>query len=181
MAMGEEQANRMEELAAEAERMRGTTVQTVSPWTYVLIAGVAVAAALVFLEWRRRRIQDLPLPSWLEKTLDERGLHTPDWLRLWSRRSLRTPMENLFANVAWMLRVWGQKIDPALTPSEQIDMLVRTVPGVKRQAVTLLDEYQRAMYSPYPANTLRAKQAVVEMRSIGYRNWVMHLVGLERQ
>ncbi len=121
----------------------------------------------------------MPLPNWLEKVFDERGLRTPGWLRMWARRALRTPMENLFANVSFMLRVWGQRVDPANTPAEQVAILVNIVPGVEDQALALLEEYQRAMYSPYPANLFRAKQAVAKIRSIGYRNWVMRLVGLE--
>jgi transglutaminase-like putative cysteine protease len=148
-------------------------------WTVVLLVLLALIVILSFLEMRRRRTEDLPLSSWLEKFLDEHGLRTPDWLRRWSRRSLRTPMENLFSTVSFMLRVWGQKIDPALTPAEQVDLLVTVVPGVKDQAEVLLHEYQRAMYSQYPANTLRAQTAVKEIRSIGYRNWFMRLIGLE--
>ena len=148
-------------------------------WTIAPFVIVALAALLTFLEMRRRKNEDLPLSSWLEKFLDEHGIRTPDWLRMWSRRSLRTPMENLFSNVSFMLRVWGHKIDPALTPAEQVDILVSVVPGVKNQAEVLLQEYHRAMYSQYPANILRAQTAVKEMRSIGYRNWLMRLVGLE--
>lgn len=174
--LGDERANRL--LEEEAAR-RGQISSSTSGWTLALLAVVVIVAVLVLLEWRRRRLQDLPLPSWLEKTLDERGFRTPGWLRLWSRRSLRTPMENLFANVAWMLRVWGQRIDPTLTPAEQVDALVNTVPALKDDAMTLLEEYHRAMYSPYPANILRARRAVDQIRAIGYRNWVMRLVGLE--
>ena len=88
-------------------------------------------------------------------------------------------MENLFANVAFMLKVWGQKVEPALTPAEQVAILVNVVPGIQEQAVVLLEEYQRAMYSQYPANTLRARDAVNVMRNIGYRNWLLRLVGFE--
>lgn len=181
--MGEVKAERVEDAIEQSSLQRGLTVirQTLTGWNLALLIVVVVGGLLVFLEWRRRRAQDLPLPSWLEKTLDERGINPPDWLRMWSRRALRTPMENLFANVGWMLRVWGQKIDPALTPAEQVYVLINTVPGVKRYAMALLDEYHRAMYSPYPANIERAKSAVNEMRSVGYRNWIMHLVGLETQ
>lgn len=153
--------------------------QSLSPWTIALLVVLGITAVLAVLEWRRRRTQDLPLPSWIEKTLDERGWRTPDWLRLWSRRSLRTPIENLFATVAFMLRVWGCKIDPAQTPAEQIATLVNVVPGVRSQAVTLLEEYQRAMYSQYPANLLRASTAVAEIRSIGLRNRLMRLIGFQ--
>jgi hypothetical protein len=157
----------------------GANTAVISGTGIAILAGALVVAALVVLEIRRRRTQDLPLPSWLEKVFDERGLRTPGWLRMWSRRALRTPMENLFANVGLMLRVWGQRIDPAHTPAEQVAMLVNVVPGVEEHALTLLEEYQRAMYSPYPANLLRAKAAVSGIRSIGYRNWIMRLVGLE--
>jgi transglutaminase-like putative cysteine protease len=151
----------------------------ISGWLIAGFVGLAALGVVAFLEWRRRRIEDLPLPSWLEKTMDESGFRTPAWLRMWSRRSLRTPMENLFANVAFMLKVWGHKVEPALTPAEQVAILVNVVPGIKDQAVVLLEEYQRAMYSQYPANTPRARQAVNQMRSIGYRNWLLRLIGFE--
>ncbi len=167
----------IEEQNLNANR-RNSLQQTARTGIPILVGGLLVAT-LVLLEIRRRRTQDLPLASWLEKVLDERGLRTPDWLRMWSRRALRTPMENLFSSVSAMLRFWGQKVDPAFTPAEQVAMLVTVVPGVRDQALTLLDEYQRAMYSPYPADLFRAKQAVSQIRSIGFRNWVMRLVGLE--
>ena len=162
----------------DREQNRRNSLQS-SRTGFAALAGVLIVGSLVVLEMRRRRTQDLPLPNWLEKVFDERGLRTPGWLRMWARRALRTPMENLFANVSFMLRVWGQRVDPANTPAEQVAILVNIVPGVEDQALALLEEYQRAMYSPYPANLFRAKQAVAKIRSIGYRNWVMRLVGLE--
>ncbi len=151
----------------------------IAPWMVVMVVSVVVAAVLVYLERRRRRVSSLPLPAWMERTLDERGWRTPGWLRLWSRQSLRTPMENLFANVGIMLRIWGQMADPAQTPAEQVALLVSIVPGLKESAVALLEEYQRSLYSPYPANLLRARQAVDELRSTGLKNWVLRLAGLE--
>lgn len=151
----------------------------ISPWTIAAMMGAVALGILALLEWRRRQMMTMPLPSWIEKSLDERGFRTPGWLRMWSQRSLRTPMENLFANVGLMLRIWGKKVDPSQTPLEQVDMLVKTVPGVEQVAVTLLEEYQRAMYSPYPANLIKAKKAVDELRSVGLKNWALRLVGLE--
>ncbi len=152
---------------------------SISPWTIALLVFLVLAGVLVFLEWRRRKIMSLPFPTWVEKSLDERGFRTPDWLRIWSRRSLRTPMENLFSNVGLMLRIWGQKLDPSQTPSEQVNLLVTVVPGVKDYADALLEEYQRALYSPYPANLYRARKAVEDLRSVGLRNWALRLVGIE--
>jgi hypothetical protein len=56
---------------------------------------------------------------------------------------------------------------------------VNVVPGIQEPAVVLLEEYQRAMYSQYPANIDRARDAVSEIRSIGYKNWLLRLVGFE--
>jgi hypothetical protein len=172
----EERANEL----LDQQNLRGQIAPTLSPWTIALLVVVLIAGAAALIEWRRRKNnRDLPLPSWIEKILDERGFTTPDWLKLWSRRALRTPMENLFASVGFMLRVWGHKVEPTLTPAEQIAILVNTVPGVNNPARVLLEEYQRAMYSQYPANVYRARGAVKEIQSVGYRNWVMRLIGLE--
>jgi hypothetical protein len=151
----------------------------ISPWVIVLGIAAVLVAVLALLEWRRRQVMSLPLPNWIEKSLDERGLRTPAWLRWWALQSMRTPMENLFANVGLLLRIWGHSVNPWQTPLEQIVMLKRVVPGIDQQAQALLEEYQRAMYSPYPANLVRARKAVDEMRTIGLRNWVLRLAGFE--
>lgn len=153
--------------------------EPISPWVVAAMTGLILVGLLAFLEWRRRKIEDLPLPSWLEKTLDEQGFRTPELLRAWSRRALRTPMENQFTNVAWMLRVWGQKIEPALTPAEQVALLVNVVPAIRQDALALLEEYHRAMYSQYPANLARAKLAVRGLKATGLRAWVLQLIGFE--
>jgi hypothetical protein len=155
------------------------TGPVISPWFIGALIALLVLVLLGYLEWRRRQITSLPLPSWMERTLDERGYRTPNWLRFWSRQALRTPMENMFANVGTMLRIWGQQVDPAQTPSEQVNLLVTIVPGVGDSATALLEEYERSMYSPHPANILRARQAVENIRSVGLRNWALRLAGLE--
>lgn len=152
---------------------------TVPLWVWIAAPIALVAGLLAFFEYRRRKSTELPLISWLEKAFDERGWRTPDWMRLWSRRALRTPMENLFAQVSMMLRIWGRKPQPALTPAEQVALLVDVVPTVRDPAMILLEEYQLAMYSPYAANFLRARQAVTELQRVGYRSRLMRLVGLE--
>jgi hypothetical protein len=151
----------------------------VTPWMIITLLVVAAASVLAYLEWRRRKRTSLPLPSWMERSMDERGWRTPGWLRLWSRQALRTPMENMFANVGIMLRIWGQTADPSQTPAEQVAVLVSLVPTLQESADVLLEEYQRSMYSQYPANMIRARMAVEQLRSIGLKNWVLRLAGLE--
>lgn len=173
--------NRADQLLAEEEAARSRLQQRNRdlPWIISLGGLGLLAVGMFLLERRRRQTTDLPFISWLEKWLDESGLRTPAWLRGWSRQAMRTPMENLFASVGSMLRIWGQPVAATLTPAEQVAYLVRVVPGVEEQAAVLLQEYQRAMYSQYPANTARARLAVKDIRAIGYRNWFMRLIGLE--
>ena len=151
----------------------------VTPWMIATALILLIGLVLIFLEWRRRRLSTLPLPAWIERSLDERGYHIPGWLRLWSQNSLRTPMENLFMNVGIMLRIWGQKVAPSQTPAEQVNLLISLVPDLKDSGQTLLEEYQRALYSRYPANLPRARHAVDDLRITGLRNWVLRLAGLE--
>jgi transglutaminase-like putative cysteine protease len=175
LAIQEERANRL----LEEENQR-SVIQNQRSYITIALAVVALALlALGFWGWRRWKAMGIPLPSWIEKILDGHGFRTPRWLHRWSQNALRTPIESLFANVAFVLRIWGQKVNPAQTPAEQIHMLIQVVPGVEPQAKTLLQEYQRAMYSPYPADIGRARQAVNELRVIGLRNWFRRMIGLE--
>lgn len=138
-------------------------------------AGAAAAGLLIFGLYRlfekpiRARI---PLAVVVEQTLEARGWRVPNWLRRWARAARRTPMEKLFASVSELLRAWGNPAQPNLTPAEQVERLAGLVPEVRVDASTLLDEYQRSIYSPYAADFNRARRAAEDMRANGYRAWI---------
>jgi hypothetical protein len=143
-------------------------------------SGVAAFGLLIFAvyRWRKYSLKGMPIPTWFERALTDRGMRAPRWLVNWSIRVRRTPMESLFARVPEMLRVWGQ--DPALdsTPAEQVRRLTEIVPEVSTYATVLLREYQLATYSNHPANLPFARSAATDLRQKGYQVWFQRLTRL---
>ena len=111
--------------------------------------------------------------------MELRGIKPPGWLRDWSIRIQRNPIEGLFAIVQELLKVWGKPATLEMTPAEQVEALVQIVPQLAEDARLLLSEYQRSVYSPYPANFDRARRAVFNLRMNGYTLWAQRLVGVK--
>lgn len=112
-----------------------------------------------------------PLAVYTEQSLMARGWRVPNWLRRWAVLARRTPMEKLFARVGEQLRFWEAPPQTALTPAEQVTALAGLVPEVADPAAVLLEEYQRAVYSPFEADYDRARQAAGQLRIGGYKAW----------
>ncbi|BAJ64391.1 DUF4129 domain-containing transglutaminase family protein [Anaerolinea thermophila] len=145
-----------------------------------VLLGVSAATALVFglRRWKKTVLRETPFPVWLEQVIEKRGLQIPAWLKHWSQRAIRTPMERLFAVVPELLWVWGVPPRMDLTPAEQVANLKRVLPELAGEAQTLLEEYQRAMYSQRGYNIPRARQAAATLRLKGYQRWIARLMGI---
>jgi len=156
---------------AQARQRTATTIFSITAGAISLgLLGFA------FYRWKKYSLKDLPIPTWFEKTMAQRGLRPPRWLIRWSMRARRTPMERLFARVPELLRAWGE--EPALdqTPAEQVKRLSEIVPEIAPYAQALLKEYQLAMYSPHKADLIRARRAAIELRQKGFQLWFQHLL-----
>jgi hypothetical protein len=143
--------------------------------------GVILLGLLAFaiIRFKKHTLKETPLPTWLEHALEDRGIKSPAWLRNWSIRIQRSPMEVLFGIIQELLKVWGKPASLEMTPSEQVEILIQIVPQLTDDAQTLLAEYQRSIYSPYPANFERARRAVFNLRMNGYTLWAQRLVGVK--
>ncbi len=164
------------ELQAALEKLRRQAlIRTVITYG----AGAAIIGLLVFavIRFKKVALKETPLPTWIERKLEVRGIKSPAWLRNWSIRVQRSPIEALFAIVQELLRVWGQPASSGMTASEQVDALVTIVPKLTVDAKALLSEYHRSTYSPYPANLDNARRAVSNLRMNGYTLWAQRLVG----
>jgi hypothetical protein len=75
-----------------------------------------------------------------------------------------------------MLKLLGEKILPASTPAEQINSLIKVLPGSVEPATILLSEYERAIYSPYPFDLNRARHANERLWQMTTLAWVKHLL-----
>lgn len=125
----------------------------------VLVAFLLIVAAVLFLIRRAQRDPSKSLPTLLERAVLRRGWRAPALLRLWSSYTRLSPIERAFIAVEWSTRLMGGKISEGLTPTEQLKALVAVLPAGEVQGSRLLDEYQRAIYSPHPANLEAARQA----------------------
>ncbi len=167
----------LEDLAAiralQEEANRQATARAIGIGGGTLSAGLL---AFALYRWRKYTLKSTPIPTWFEQTLSKRGMRAPRWLVNWSVRARRTPMENYFARVPEMLRVWGQPADLDLTPSEQVQRLVKIVPEVSGPAQALLAEYEHAAYSRRHFDAFRARQAADDLRLKGYQTWFKRLI-----
>ena len=159
--------------ALEREANRRTTNTIIASIIGVLAVGLL---GYSIYRWRKYSLKNTPVPTWIERVMNDRGLRSPRWLVNWSINARRTPMERYFARVPEMLRVWGQPADLNLTPAEQVQRLVQIVPEVTGNATILLTEYQNAAYSRRQYDTYRARQAATELRQKGYQVWFKKLI-----
>ena len=154
--------------------------QTSGPTIYQIImisGGLLALAGLIFffLKTVRPRLEEIPLPVRMEKALEKRHLPVPRWLHRWSQRVSLTPFEKIFVSLGRTLRLFGKQILPAQTPAERVEILVETLPETGYHANIVLAEYERAEYSPYPANLTRAALAAVRVRQLAFRAFFKRL------
>lgn len=159
--------------ALEREANRRTNARIVGSIIGVLAVGLL---GYSIYRWRKYSLKNTPVPTWVERVMNDHGLRSPRWLVNWSIHARRTPMEKYFARVPEMLRVWGQPADLNLTPSEQVQRLVLIVPEITGDATILLNEYQRAAYSRSKYDTYRARKAATDLRQKGYQVWFKKLI-----
>ncbi len=87
------------------------------------------------------------LPVFLKHLLEKRALTPPGWLLHWAYMAELGPIERSFTTVYRSLHWLGEKAPPSQTPAEAADLLARLLPKVSQEVHTLLNEYQRHLYS----------------------------------
>ncbi|HMD90960.1 MAG TPA: transglutaminase domain-containing protein, partial [Anaerolineaceae bacterium] len=128
--------------------------------------------------WLRKNTKNhkKSIPTIIEDHLEKRGWFVPAWLKKWAWLAEIAPIERIFISVGWMLKLLGEEVLPASTPAEQIEALVNALPGSVETASILLDEYERAIYSPFPFNLNRARHANERLWQMTAVAWVKHLM-----
>lgn len=135
-------------------------------WVLMGVTAVIVAAYVGYEARRRKNPRLRPVSVVLDQALSRRGLRVPGWLRAISQRAALTTMERLFLSVDRMLSLAGGRTKPNQTPAERVRLLVKRVPDAGLDAKILLDEYERAEYSPHPPDVNKARQAGRRMQWI---------------
>ena len=144
----------------------------------LLLVSVLGLALIYPYNWLRTTMQvkKTTIPTIIEDNLEKRGWRVPGWLKKWAWLAEIAPIERIFISVGWMLKLLGEKILPASTPAEQINSLIKVLPGSVEPATILLSEYERAIYSPYPFDLNRARHANERLWQMTTLAWVKHLL-----
>jgi transglutaminase-like putative cysteine protease len=134
-----------------------------------VLAGLAVLFIFWYLLYARPRLKEVPLAVRLERELERRKWDVPAWLRRWSWNMRRSTFEKAYAVLEQVITLLGKATSPAHTPAERVLAVKQLLPEADAQADILLQEYQLAQYSPYPADAQRALSASFALRQIAYR------------
>ncbi len=148
-------------------------------WLFLMILGgiaLAIIITSIFLIRASYRNPEKSVPVLIEKSLLARGLKPPALLRLWTNMVRLTPIERVFYHIEWLNRFMGYKEEKLLTPTEQVNVLTNIFPESKEAAEILLDEYQKEIYSPHPADIDRAREARKTLWQLAIRQRTKALV-----
>lgn len=159
-----------DELAGQFDNRSGAAPTIISVLRFIGVGGavlIVILFAILILDMRRRNSQK-SFPVVIEKTMKKRGWKVPAWVREWSRFVRLSPMARVFIQLEWILRILGKRVPASATPSEQAYLLISAMPQGETQVKTLLEEYQKDIYSPRHGEIETAKEAIKKL-------WIMAL------
>jgi len=140
--------NRLDQIS-EIEPLSDSAInrfQLVQLLPYLLIVALADLIALYIIRRRRIGISFSP-PLLLESILQKRGWRVPGWLKSWSHFNQLSAAEKTFASIVFANSFLGFPAAHSSTPFEMVLHFSAIQPTLKPDAILLLDEYQRAIYS----------------------------------
>jgi transglutaminase-like putative cysteine protease len=129
-------------------------------WLALLV--LLLPMGLGFFLWFRVRDGKIKLPPLaivVDNNLTRRGFSTPSWIRERARLARLSPLEQAFTAVPKALRLLGKPVNRSMTPAEQVDLLLLSLPDVDGPAHSLLEELHRGIYSPLPASLEIARKS----------------------
>jgi transglutaminase-like putative cysteine protease len=124
----------------------------------------------IFIIHRYSLIDRLPL--YLASQYERRGNIPPRWLNRWIRWIKLSPIERAFQTVNLSLSWLGQSQPSHVTSQERARVLIECLPLAQEQTLSLLREYQNALYTPREGNLAAARKAAV---TILLRTWQIRI------
>lgn len=171
---------RAEDLLNQEEQARAAINSKSQGWVVTAVICILLGALLGSYTWLRYnpRGMQLPIPVQLETYLRKRGKKIPRWLTQITSRVELSSIEKAFQWVNRLMGWIGKPPKTGMTPSERMELLIREIPVIEVPAKTFLQEYLRAEYGPYMANTAKARQAVFEMWRLTINYRIKQILGL---
>jgi len=142
--------------------------QTGAPVYIYAFLGLLIIGLSGFLFWRgqqRQRTIPTPLPVRMKLILEQNSIKVPHWLQNWVRLVTEDPLEKYFRVVHISLRRLGNPARLSDTPMQACLALQECLPGAAIEIDSLLDEYQKFLFSQQPQkNTTLARHASFVIR-----------------
>ncbi len=109
---------------------------------------------------RRNSLNDR-LPVYLANRYERNGNVPPRWLNRWVRWSNLSPVERAFQAVNLSLSWLGHPQPVHITSKVRAEILIKHLPSAQDQTLSLLQEYQKTVYTPQAGNTAAAHKAAM--------------------
>jgi hypothetical protein len=116
-----------------------------------------LAVIMIRPNWFKINID--PLPVLLERFLKKRGRAVPEWLSKWSRIAQLSPAQRAYRQLGQSIKILGQEINLAETPTERAQTLTSLLPNAKEPILDIIHEYHLDQFSNMIINEERAKNA----------------------
>ena len=116
-----------------------------------------LAVIMIRPKWFKINIE--PLPVLLERFLKKRGRAVPEWLSKWSRIAQLSPAQRAYRQIGQSIKILGQEINLAETPTERAQTLTSLLPYAKEPILDIIHEYHLDQFSNMIINEERAKNA----------------------
>jgi hypothetical protein len=116
-----------------------------------------------------RRALHTPLPILLQNGFESLALTPPGWLGRWAYFAGLGPIQRSFGAVYQGLRWMGESVAPSLTPAEAASRLRACLPETAPDLLSLLDEYQPALYGQKKGDLQTVRTSVDRIRRLALR------------
>lgn len=118
-----------------------------------------------------------PFPVIIEGVFNRFGIRPPEFIRRWARQASLPSLTRSYLEINNALTRLGQAPAYADTPAERADSLETILPAARSHSRQLIGEYQRATFSPLPADDSSAREAADEIRGLSYRERLRQVTG----
>lgn len=144
-----------------------------SPWVIVLIAILLSAIIRLLI------INVKPLLAFLERMLAKWGKTVPNWMRRLYYRTKMSAAEKAYNKLGQAIRIMGQPLNPANTPTERAVTLIKILPGSRIPAQDIVKEYHFDLFSEHFVNEIRVKAAARLVRKLAIQARLRKIFHLE--
>jgi transglutaminase-like putative cysteine protease len=148
------------DLVAESEQIPRRFEGTVIVWVMLgVVLFVLLAGIFILQRPELFKIDIDPLPVLIKNLLEKYGKPIPNWLKRWSDFASMSAAERAYRQLCRAVKIMGQPLNPAQTPSERARVLTTLIPQAYQPALVIVSEYHLDKFSTHYINEVSARSA----------------------